>query len=843
MAGMTSAKTAFGILSTGHWVLVCLLALVTGLAQAQAPTAEQLRRLEQLDPAQRAALSRALEKEQRQTRKEQPLSEPVLVAPLPDRGGHPEDEDAKAERPAKQTAEPKFTALEPFGYDLFSGVPTTFAPATDIPISADYIIGPGDTVQIQLFGKEPAEYNLVVTREGELQFPNIGPISVAGMTFEEMKAALEARVEEQLIGARATISMGQLRSIRVFILGDAARPGSYTVSALSTMTNALFVSGGVKPIGSLRNIQLKRRGEVVTHLDLYDLLLRGDTSGDVRLQPGDVIFIPPIGTTVGAGGEVRRPAIYEMRREKSAEEVLALAGGLLPTAYPQAAQIERITERGERTLIDLDLGSRTGRQTAIRAGDVLQVPSILEKMEDIVLLSGHVPRPGGYQWRPGMRVSDLVPSISDAVLPRPDLDYALIKRERLPERRLELLSVRLGKALQNPASAENIDLQPRDELIVFGSSEDRELLIQPLIEALRETASFQAPAQVVKIAGLVRQPGEYPLESGMRISDLIRAGGGLAEAAYALGAELTRYAVIDGSYREVDHVAVDLAAIRQGQTVADLSLQTRDHLQIKRLPAWAAADSVEIRGEVRFPGVYPIARGEQLSHVLERAGGLTDMAFPEGALFVRDELRKRERERLDELSRRLEMDLASLALKLAQEDAAQSQALDITRGLADQLRTMEPTGRLVIDLPKLLTSTRGGRRSDHDVNLMSGDKLYIPPLTQEVTVTGEVFYPTSHLYKKGLDSESYVNMSGGSTQKADRKRIYVVRADGSVLPGQKLSGNWFQNGDDGEIRPGDTIVVPLDVERVRPISRWAEVSQIIYQLAIAAASAKAVGVF
>ncbi|MDT8388500.1 MAG: SLBB domain-containing protein [Thiogranum sp.] len=840
---MTSAKRPFRLLATGHWFLVCLLALVTGLAQAQTPTAEKLRRLEQLDPAQRAALSRALEKEQRQTRKEQPLLEPVLVAPLPDRGGRPKDGDAKVERPAKQAAEPKFTPLKPFGYDLFSGVPTTFAPATDIPVSADYIIGPGDAVQIQLFGKEPAEYNLVVTREGELQFPNIGPISVAGLTFEEMKAALQARVEEQLIGARATISMGQLRSIRVFILGDATRPGSYTVSALSTMTNALFVSGGVKPIGSLRNIQLKRRGEVVTHLDLYDLLLRGDTSGDVRLQPGDVIFIPPVGITVGAGGEVRRPAIYELRREKSADEVLALAGGLLPTAYPQAAQIERITKRGERTLIDVDLDSRTGRQAAVKAGDVLQVPSVLEKMEDIVLLSGHVPRPGGYQWRPGMRVSDLVPSINDAVLPRPDLDYALIKRERLPERRLELLSVRLGKALQNPASAENIDLQPRDELIIFGYSEDRELLIQPLIEALQETASFQAPAQVVKVNGLVRQPGDYPLESGMRISDLIRAGGGLAEAAYALGAELTRYAVIDGSYREVDHIAIDLAAIRQGQAAADLVLQTHDNLQIKRLPAWAAADSVEIRGEVRFPGVYPIARGEQLSHVLERAGGLTDMAFPEGALFVRDELRKRERERLDELSRRLEMDLASLALKLAQEDAGPSQALDITQGLADQLRTMEPTGRLVIDLPKLLAGTRGGRRSDYDVNLMSGDKLYIPPLTQEVTVTGEVFYPTSHLYKKGLDSKGYVNMSGGSTQKADRKRIYVVRADGSVLPGQKLSGNWFQNGDDGRIRPGDTIVVPLDVERVRPISRWAEVSQIIYQLAIAAASAKAVGVF
>ena len=239
----------------------------------------------------------------------------------------------------------------------------------------------------------------------------------------------------------------------------------------------------------------------------------------------------------------------------------------------------------------------------------------------------------------------------------------------------------------------------------------------------------------------------------------------------------------------------------------------------------------------------PIARGEQLSKVLERAGGVTDMAFPEGAVFVRVELKERERVLLDELSRRLDMDLASLALKLAQEDAGQSQALDITRGLADRLRTMEPTGRLVIDLPKLLASTRGGRRSDYDVNLMRGDKLYIPPITQEVTVTGEVFYPTSHLYKKGLDRESYVSMSGGTTQKADRKRIYVVRADGSVLPQRDVAGGWFSGDDSDKVRPGDTIVVPLDVERVRPINLWTNVSQIIYQLAIGAASAKAVGVF
>ena len=442
------------------WFLaVCLLAAATQSAFSQVPetlTAEQKRQLEEMTSEQRKALSRVFDKQQQAEVKEQAPEQPVLVAPLSAPDGPPEQEpvagrdETKAQDKSLRGRSPDEQLLR-FGYDLFAGAPTTFAPATDIPITADYVIGPGDTVQIQLFGKEPAKYSLVVTREGALQFPEIGPVSVAGLTFPEMKRMLEARIEEQMIGRKVTINMGALRSIRVFILGDANRPGSYTVSALSTMTNALFVSGGVKPIGSLRDIQLKRQGKVVGRLDLYDLLLRGDTSGDARLQPGDVIFIPPVGASVGVAGEVRRPAIYELRKERTVEQVVALAGGLLPTAYPQATQIERINARGERTLVDLDISKSAGQQAKVVQGDVLRVYSVLEKMEDIVLLTGHVQRPGGYQWRKGMRVADLIPSIENDLLPRPDLDYALLRRELRPDHRVEAFSVRLGEALQHPA--------------------------------------------------------------------------------------------------------------------------------------------------------------------------------------------------------------------------------------------------------------------------------------------------------------------------------------------------------------------------------------------------------
>ena len=262
------------------FLAVCLLAGAAASAFAEMPealTAEQKRQWEQMTSEQRKALSRVLDKKQRTEVEEQSPEQPVLVAPLSAPEERPDQEPVDDGDDTTTTLQDKSLRgrsadeeLARFGYDLFAGAPTTFAPATDIPMTADYVIGPGDTVQVQLFGKEPAKYSLVVTREGALQFPEIGPISVAGLTFPEMKRVLEARIEEQMIGRKVTINMGPLRSIRVFILGEANRPGSYTVSALSTMTNALFVSGGVKPIGSLRDIQLKRQGKVVGRLDLYD---------------------------------------------------------------------------------------------------------------------------------------------------------------------------------------------------------------------------------------------------------------------------------------------------------------------------------------------------------------------------------------------------------------------------------------------------------------------------------------------------------------------------------------------------------------------------------------------
>ena len=723
--------------------------------------------------------------------------------------------------------------LQQFGYDLFAGVPTTFAPATDIPVPADYIIGPGDTVQIQLFGKENTQYTLPVNRDGTLDFPEIGAIPVAGLSFPEFKRNLQQRVEHQLIGVKANISLGPLRSIRIFVLGDVQQSGSYTVSGLSTMTNALFVSGGIKPIGSLRDIQLKRQGKIVSQLDLYDLLLHGDTSGDARLQPGDVIFVPPIGKTVGIAGEVRRPAIYELKNEKALGEVLAFAGGLLPTAYPEGAQVERIDDHRDRTMLDVDISEPTTLAKPVNNGDVLHVYSVLDKMENVVMLSGHVQRPGPYQWHKGMRLTDLIPSTDD-LLDKSDLDYVLIKRELKPDQHIRVLTTSLRAALAQRGSATDVELHAHDEVDIFSYTQDRGDAINLLLMGLMQQASKDHPLPVVTIDGRIRFPGQYPMEQGMRISDLLRAGGQLSEAAYTLQAELTRYDIVNGDYRETQHQTIDLQKVLAGNSDADVTLQPHDRLTIKEVPQWSEQETVQISGEVRFPGTYPIRRGETLSMLLKRAGGLTKFANPEAAVFMRAELRAREQEQLNLMRQQLQEELASLALEQAQADAKKTESVGALRDLSSQFEKVKATGRLVIDLPAIVAG-----KADADVVLKDDDSLVIPSATQEVTVIGEVFHPTSHLYQADLERDDYVNQSGGLTNKADDKRIYVVRANGSVLAGSGSA--WFGRNHE-KIKPGDTIVVPMDVERLRPLTLWTSVSQIFYQFGLAIAAWHTIGV-
>jgi len=720
-------------------------------------------------------------------------------------------------------------ALEPFGYDVFGSQATGFRPVTSGPVPPDYVLGPGDSVRVQLFGNVNGIYEFEVSRDGILNLPELGPITVAGLPFSEFREDLNRRVEQMLIGTQVSVTMGQLRTIQVFVLGDASWPGSYVVSSLSTISSALYASGGISEIGSLRRIQLKRNGRVVASLDLYDLLLRGDTSDDVRLQPGDVIFIPPVGKTVGVVGAVRRPAIYELVGETRADELVALAGGLRPVAYPAAARIERIDENNRRIIVSVDVEDARGARTAMSDGDTLYIPEVLPRLQDSVVLTGHVQRPGAVELRSGMRLADLIPS-ANYLLPGADTDYILIRRED-EQNHVSVISANLNDAWSNRGSAENIALRARDTVHVFSLAFGRQRIIEPLLEELSLQARVGAPFSEVSITGSVKAPGTYPLEGGMRISDLIRAGGRLSEEAYTLRAELARYEIVDGEYRTSEVIDVDLDAILRGNRDADLPLQEHDNLRISMVPEWDSLWSVRLEGEVRFPGIYRIRRGETLRQVLQRAGGLTPAAFPEGAIFLRESLRDREQEQIDALARRLEADIATLSLEA--RDTSGTQTLETGESLLRQLRELEAVGRLVIDLEQLSVRTSSADVVN-DVELRDGDQLLVPKQSQEITVLGETQQNTSHLFQPGLSRDDYIEMSGGLTRRADKKRIYVVRASGAVVTGSR--SRWFGRRQGAELMPGDTIVVPLDTDRIRPLTFWTNVTQILYQGALAVAA-------
>ena len=713
--------------------------------------------------------------------------------------------------------------LRAFGYDLFAGEPVSFEPASRIPVSPSYILGPGDTVKVLFYGKINESHAMEINREGSIDFPQLGPVSLAGMTFSDAKQLLQQRIKEEIIGIEASISLGELRSMQVFMLGEAYKPGTYTISALSTITNALFLSGGLSDIASLRNLQLKRAGKVVAQLDLYDLLLHGDTSNDAQLQSGDTIYIPTVRHTASVDGEIRRPAIYELKGSVTAQQLVELGGGLKPTAFPKSARIHRITDEGFMGVIDIDLSSSRGKKTPIKSGDLLVIDGAVERQEMVVKLSGHIHHPGEFLWREGMRISDLVKSVK-SLKPNTDLDFALIRRELPPVGKIEPIFVDLRAVLSDPTGSANIDFHPNDELMVFSNEANRAAGIAGFVQTLRQQSRSGEMARIVNISGTVRSPGEYPLTSNMTLSQLIAAAGGLNEEAYTQIVELSRHDFSDIEKAGADHFSITLAeALKDPQK--DPQLQPYDLISVRTIPEFRESLTIELMGEVRFPGHYRFKRGETLSEVIQRAGGLTELAHAEAAVFTRRDLREQEAKQLQELRQRLRADIATRSLEKSNE--GKSAGIDDSAKILAELEASEALGRLVIDLSGILDKTLD------DVTLKNGDLLVIPEYRQEISVVGEIQHPSAHLYNRNLNIEDYIDLSGGVNRRADRKRLYIVKADGSVaLPGRS---GWFKQRHN-RLEPGDTIIVPLDVDRRRTLTVWSEASAIIYQLALGAAA-------
>lgn len=790
------------------------------------------------------------------------------------------DPDFEAEKPE----------LKPFGYDLFANVPSSFAAPTNVPVSPNYLLGPGDELSVIFYGKLNKSSTVEVNRDGFVDFPELGPIMIAGLTFSEAKKMLQTQMESQVIGTKLNISMGALRSMQVFVLGEAFKPGAYSVSALSTITHAIMSAGGVSDIASLRNIKLKRNGKTVVTLDLYDLLLAGDVKNDFRLQASDVIYIPTVGGTVSVDGEVRRPAIYELNGEKTAADILALAGGLTPKSFASSSRIDRVGDDGFLTVVDLDLTQNSGKRLKIKSGDYLTVDTVIEEKKSIVTMQGAIHHPADYSWREGLTLSDLVSNESQFPSDL-DVNYALIARQIDELGNLSIVSFKPKDVLAANGSDKGMQLYPRDQIYFFAKDIEEEVDEKAEAEAEKKQNKFQAGLNTTEsnADNTVNQPEAELTENNgsdqsllmmmnqdkvddekeeletreTQISPLIERL--KTEATYgapAMIVEVKGAVKLPGLYPLTPNMSladiVDAAGglkesaysgnaeiVRQDNSNSEQSLvftlsskltdefllQAQDSVFVKSTPYYLKKDIVALGGEVVFPGKYTFSRGERLSSIIERAGGFTSVADVNAAIFTREKLKEREEQELKRLRQKLNGELSSENLS----DASKGEKPDprqqaLKEELMSELNNVEATGRLVIPLQSILDG------DVDDVMLEAGDNLIIPQFRQEVSVVGEVQRPTSYFFDKRLNYKDYIEQSGGLLQTANKKGIYIVKASGQVVvPGGKFLGASRKST---KIEAGDTIVVPLDTDErpVKGIKLLAEVSQILYQLSLGAAA-------
>jgi len=764
---------------------------------------------------------------------------PGLAAPgavLPTPMGMTQD-DVEAATPDK-TEEVETRARTRYGRALFSRDVSTFAPTDDAPVPESYRLGVGDQLVVQLFGKENEQLNLQIGRSGDVTFPKLGSITLSGLTFEDARDLIKTRVEQQLIGVDAVVSMGRLRAINVFMAGEVSVPGAYSVSALTTVTQALFQAGGVTDIGSLRNIQVRRAGSVVATFDTYDLLMKGDVSDDNRLQSGDVVFVPPYTGVIDVEGELKRPMVYELAGGETIGDVLAMAGSFTRDAYPALSILTRQSDSlGLPQATTIDLSDTSQLSLAAQDGDTLKVPKVGNLVANSVFLKGAVTRPGSYGWVSGMRVSDLIGNARRDLSRDADLGLGMIVRQKNALLDIEVIAFDLASVIASPNSESDPVLKEFDEVLVFSlvtsdltdadadADASRQALLEPVIEKLSSQARQGEPVQTVSVSGAVRAPGTYPLLSDATIETLINAAGGLTDSAFLEAAELRRLTERSDGQITAEYRDLNIRRDRPGRQIA---LSSRDHLTIRDIPDWSPTDSITVAGEVKFPGEYRIRKGETLSDVIDRAGGFTDNASPESAVFTREAVAALEAERAAQFARDIQ---TTFATRLLTEETTTQGMAEISQIVAS-LQTVEGAGRLLIDLPAAMSGD-----VDADLEVEDGDRIVIPVLSNTVSVVGEVKRQGTYSFQGELTLDDYIDLSAGFTRRADDGGIYIVKANGSVVTLEK--NLWRFTGDNRSLDPGDTIVVPINTQYKESLASWREITQIVYQSMVSVAAVAA----
>src|ERR1700688_2918290 len=789
-------------------------------------------------------------------------------------------------------ASSKQLPIQRFGLDVLRNEDTDLNDfPIDLPAGPDYMVGPGDGLAIDLWGGVAQRISRTVDRQGRISLPESGPILVSGHTLAEVQQTVQRVLRANYRDVSADVSLSRLRSVRIYVVGDVLQPGAYDISSLSTPLNALLAAGGISDNGSLRTIKHFRGDKLVEEVDAYDLLLHGVRSEMAHLENGDSLLVAPTGPQVTIEGMVRRPAIYELRNEKTLADALDLAGGILPAAALQHVEVQRLVAHEKRTMLTLDISATSDpdsitRQLSafkIQDGDQIHIFPIAPYNESAIYLQGHVLRPGRYSYSDDMKVTDLIRTYAD-LLPEPAGHYAEIVRLNPPDYRPSVESFDLAAALANPANAPKLkahdtvrvfgryDFEPapqvwiggevaspgkyatsgqirlRDAIYLAGGvSPDASLdsaqlfrtqangtmkilsvnlagalagnpidniLLESRDRLLVHRNTAQVDVATVDVKGEVAKPGRYPLTTNMHVEDLIQVAGGLTRTADPVKANLTRYAAGDNEHVS-ENLSIALSAVSAGDTTENKLLRDGDVLTIPQNPGWNdVGASMTVRGEVQHPGPFGIRPGERVSSVLERAGGFSYQAYPYGAVLMRRDVRELEMNARTEMIRRLkeeEVHLRALPETDADQRNAKLTALGETETTIQQLQANPPVGRVVIHLQRDLHTWKN---TSSDVMIRDGDVLVIPKKADYITVNGQVFNPTAVSYRPGRSAKWYLSQAGGMTQLANKKAVFVIRADGSVLASKNNSGFW--NGDplNTSLRPGDSIVVPEVAPRV-----------------------------
>jgi protein involved in polysaccharide export with SLBB domain len=680
--------------------------------------------------------------------------------------------------------------LRRFGSDVFAlGTGNAGELPMDLPAGPDYVLGPGDGLTLNLWGGRSERLSRTIDRQGEVSLPEAGTLPIAGLTIAQAQDAIAQALATQFQDEHVELSLDRVRSVRIYVVGDVQRPGGYDVSSLSTPLNALVAAGGPAASGSLRILRQYRGEKLVREIDLYDFLLHGVRSGSDRLLPGDTLLVPPAGPQVAVAGMVRRPAIYELRGGESLSDVLEMAGGVRVSGSVNQIRVERIVAHERRVMLSLSGDSKALAHVpgfVLQDGDQVLVSPILPYHDEVVYLEGHVYRPGRYPWHEGMTAADLLHAWQD-LLPEP-ADRAEIVRLAGPDLRPQVIPFDLPDQLIGNGP---IQLEPFDVVRVFGR--------------------YEADPPMVSIFGEVLRPGKYPMSRGMTAADLLRMAGGFRRGAYREQADLSTYVVRDGQRVLLSHTVVAMEKALQGDRSADVALKPGDVLGIRQLTGWQdIGASVTLSGEVRYAGTYGIQEGERLSSVIERAGGFLADAYPAGAVLERAQVRDLEQQSRQQMIQRIQASAPTVrpGISTPQDQVSLLQAMQQQQQqVVAALRSHPASGRLVIRISPNLSAWKN---TPADIELRAGDTLVIPKRPDFVIVTGQVFNATAISWAPGRDAGWYLRQAGGATRSGDRKEIFIVRADGSVVGAGAGWGSLWSRGSALDVRmePGDAIVVP-----------------------------------